>query len=120
MQRRGKNSALHDAAAALRILEDQAVKEFDFAVRADAAVKILEIGAAAEGDVLAIVHVLAVGQFVGRSAAAEVGPLFEKFYSPAGLSQRDAGRQTRQPAADHDHAFQRCSLSSRGRSALVR
>ena len=43
----------------------------------DPAVKILEVSAAAERNVLAIVHVLAAGQDVGGRAAAEVGTLFK-------------------------------------------
>ena len=111
---------MHFTAAPLRIEEDQAVEEFDFVAGADASVKVLEIGAAAEGHVLTIVDVLAVRQDVGGCAAAEKGALFEQPHTPAGFSQRDAGRQSRQPAADHDHAFQGGSLPSRVRNALVR
>ena len=117
MKRRGKHAGLHFAAAALRIEKQQTVEEFDFVRGADAAVKVFEIGAAAEGDVLAVVDVFAVGQHVGSGAAAEERTLLEQPYAPARFSQRDAGRQPRQPAADHDHAFQGCSLPSRGRSA---
>ena len=113
----GKNSGLHFAAAALRIEKNEAVEKFDFVRGADAPIKIGEIGAAAERDVLAIVDVLAVGQHVGSCAAAEEGTLFEQTYAPAGFSQRDAGCQSRQPAADHDHAFQEYSLPYGGRSA---
>src|SRR5205807_8652732 len=103
VKRRRQNFGLHGAAAALRIEEKEAVEKFHFVRGADAAVKIVEIGAAAERDVLAIVHVLAAGENGGSGAATEVRPQLKKFYAPAGLSQRDAGRQTRQPAADHDH-----------------
>src|SRR5207244_4159903 len=81
------------------------------------AIESFEIGAAAEGDVLAIVDGLAVGQDVGSCAAAKEGTLFEQTYAPAGFSQRDAGCQSRQPAADHDHAFQGYSLPCGVRSA---
>jgi len=108
---------LHFSFATLRIEEKEPVEEFDFAGGADAAIEIVEIGAAAEGDVLAIVDVLAVGQDVGSCAAAKEGTLFEQTYAPAGFSQRDAGCQSRQPAADHDHAFQGYSLPCGVRSA---
>src|SRR5712692_1021820 len=117
MKRRGEKAGLHFSFAALRIEEEEAVEEFDFAGDADAAVEIIEIGTAAERDVLAIVDVLAVGQHVRRRAAAEKGTLFEQTNAPAGFSQRDAGCQSRQPAADHDHAFQGYSLPCGGRSA---
>ena len=87
----GQKIRFHDAGHALRIEEDQAIEEFDFAFRADAAVEVFEIGAAAERDVLAIVHVLAVRQDIGSCAAAEVGPLFEQTHAAACVSQRDAG-----------------------------
>ena len=77
VERRGEHTCLHFATAALRIEEHKPVEEFDFVRGADAAVKVVEIGATAEGYVLAIVNVLAVGQNVGSSAAAEEGALFE-------------------------------------------
>jgi hypothetical protein len=86
---------LHFAAAALRIEEEQSIEEFDFVGRTDAAVKVVEIGAAAKRDVLAIIDVLAIGQHVGGCAAAEEGALLKQAHAPAGLSQRDAGRQPR-------------------------
>ena len=82
-EREREESRFHDAAAALRIEKNQAVEEFDFVGGADAAVEIFEIGAAAERDVLAIVHVLAIRQDIGGCAAAEKGSLFEQTYAPA-------------------------------------
>src|SRR5260370_15726251 len=105
------------ASAPLRVKQEKAIEEFDLIRASDAAIKVFEIGAAAESDVLAIVHVLAVGQHVGGCAAAEEGTLFEQTYAPAGVSQRDAGCQSRQPAADHDHALQGYSLPCGRRSA---
>ena len=96
---------MHGAAAALRVEEKEAVEEFYFIRGADAAIEIVKIGAAAERDVLAIVHVLAIRQDIGSCAATEVGSLFEQTYAAACVSQRDAGCQTRQPAANHDHVF---------------
>src|SRR5690242_10615552 len=117
MKRRRQEAGLHLSLAALRIEEEEAVEEFDFASGADAAIEIIEIGAAAKRYVLAVVHMLAIWQHVGRCAAAEEGTLFEQTHTPAGFSQRDAGCQSRQPAADHDHAFQGYSLPCGGRSA---
>ncbi len=96
---------MHGAASTLRILQDEAIEEFDLVRGTNATVKVFKIGAAAKGDVLTIVDVLSVWQFIGGRSAAEIGPQLKEFYLPAGLSQRDAGRQTRQPAADHDHVF---------------
>ncbi len=59
------------------IEEHQAVEEFDFVRGADAAIKVVEVGAAAERYVLAIVNVLAVGQHVRSGAAAEEGALLK-------------------------------------------
>src|SRR6266403_3954328 len=117
MKWRGQKPCLHLSPAALWIEKEEPLEKFDFAGGADAPIEIFEIGATTEGDVLAIVHVLAVGQHVGRRPAAKEGTLFKQTYAPAGFSQRDAGCQPRQPAADHDHAFQGYSLPCGGRSA---
>src|SRR5580700_10148324 len=116
----GKNACVHFAATALWIEEDKAVEEFYFAGGAYAAIEVFEIGAAAEGDVLAVVDVLAIGQDVGSRPSAEERALLKKTNAPACFSQRDAGCQSRQPAADHDHAFQGYSLPRGGRSAPLR
>jgi len=91
------------------------VEEFDFAGSADAAIEIFEIGAATERYVLAVVHVLAVGQHVGRCAATEEGTLFEQTYAANQI--QPARRRLPVPAsppADHDHAFQGYSLPCGG------
>src|SRR5216684_3993367 len=53
-----RSGGLPCAFAALRIEKKEPIEELDFAGGADAAVEIVKIGAAAEGDVLTIVHVL--------------------------------------------------------------
>nr|UXE45787.1 hypothetical protein Hi04_10k_c5216_00034 [uncultured bacterium] len=105
MRGRRKKSRLHRAGATLWIQKKQTIEEFDFAGGADAPVKIFEVGAAAEGDMLTIVHALAIRQRVGSRAAAEIGALLKESYAAACVSQRDAGRQPRQPTANHDHVF---------------
>jgi len=112
VERRRKQASLHFAAASLGIKKYKAIEKFDFVRSANAAIEIIEISATAEGDMLAIINVLPVRQNIRSCAAAEEGALLEEAYAPAGFSQRDAGRQTRQPAADHDHVFQECSLPS--------
>ncbi len=112
-----QEARLKSSYAPLRIDQEEPIKELDLIGAPDAAIKVLEISAAAKGHVLAIVHVLAVRQDVRRCAPAEEGTLFKQTYAPAGVSQRDAGCQSRQPAADHDHAFQGYSLPYGGRSA---
>ena len=101
----GQKIRLHNAGHALRVEEDQPIEEFYFVGRADTFIEIFKIGAAAECDMLAIVHVLAIRQDIGSCPAPEVRPLFEQTYAAARVSQRDAGCQTRQPAANHDHVF---------------
>src|SRR5262249_33731180 len=113
----GKNTGTNLAAAALGIEKFEPVEKPDLVRGADATVKILKVCAAPEGDVLAIVHVLAVGKDIGRRPAAKKGTLFKQTYAPARFSQRDAGCQSRQPAADHDHAFQEYSLLYGARNA---
>jgi hypothetical protein len=83
---RWKNACFHRTLAALRIEEEQAVEKFNFVRGADAAVEIVEIGAAAERHVLAIVDVFAVGQNVGGCAAAEERALFEEPNAPTRFS----------------------------------
>ena len=117
MKWRRQISRSHFSSAALRVEKEEPIEEFYFVGGADAPVEIFEVGAASEGHVLAIVHMLAVGQYVGRCPAAKEGTLFKQTYAPAGVSQRDAGCQSRQPSADHDHAFQGHSLPCGARSA---
>ncbi len=62
VERRGKHAGVHFATAALGIEEEETVEEFDFVGGAYTTVEIFEIGAAAEGYVLAVVDVFAVGQ----------------------------------------------------------
>src|SRR5260370_35402784 len=94
------------SSAPRRIDQEEPIKELDLIGAPDAAIKVLEISAAAKGHGLAIVHVLAVRQDVRRCAPAEVGTLFKQTYAPPGATQRTAGSQSRQPPPDHDHAFQ--------------
>src|SRR5438046_4759412 len=95
MKWRGQKPGLHHSPAALGIEKEEPVKKLDFADGADTAVEILKVGAATEGDVLTIVHVLAVGQHVGRRPATKEGTLFKQSHAPAGFSQCDAGCQPR-------------------------
>src|SRR5580704_3463466 len=111
---------MHFAAAALRIKKNHAVEEFYFACGADAAIEVFELGATAKSDVLAIIDVLAIWQDVRSRASAKKWALLKESNAPACLSQRDAGCQPRQPAADHDYAFQEYSLPRGGRSAPLR
>ena len=83
---RGEQTGAHFAAAALRIEEEHAVEEFYFVAGADAAVEILEVGAAAEGDVLAIVDVLAIRQDIGSRASAKERALLKESNAPACFS----------------------------------
>src|SRR6266700_747520 len=118
MKWRGQEPRLHLTFASLWIEKEEPIEELDFGSGAHAPIEVLEVGTAAEGYMLTIVDVLAVGQHVGRCPAAEEGTLLEQTYAPARLSQRDAGCQSRQPAADDDHAFQGYFLPCGGRSAL--
>jgi hypothetical protein len=86
VKRRGEEAGFHGSAAALGIEEDEFVEESYFIGGADAAIEIGEVGATAESHVLAVVDVLAIGQNVGSSAAAEKRFLFEQPYTPACFS----------------------------------
>jgi hypothetical protein len=86
VKRRGEKAGVHFAAASLGIKKNHAVEEFDFACGANAAIKIFEVGATAEGDVLAIVDVLAIGQDVGSRASTEKRTLLKKSNAPAYFS----------------------------------
>ncbi len=86
MERSGENAGFHFAFSALWIEKEQTIEKFHFVCGADAAIEVVEIGAAAERDVLAIVDVFAVGQHVGGCAAAEERTLFEQTNAPTGFS----------------------------------
>src|SRR5271169_6670409 len=95
VKRRGQDTGLHCAAPALRIDEHQTIEISYFVAGTYAAIEIFEVGAATECDMLAIVHMLAARQNVRSRAAAKKWALLEETDAPAGLSQRDAGCQTR-------------------------
>jgi hypothetical protein len=77
MKRSGQQAGFNGPAATLRIEKNQLVEKFDFVLRADAAIEVVEIGAAAQGDVLAIIDVLTAGQDVRSGAPTEKWFLFE-------------------------------------------
>ncbi len=99
MKRGRKEGRADGGAAAIRGGESEAVVEPDFIGGADAPVEISEIGAAAEGDVLAIVDMAAIGKDVGSGAAAQVRAAFEEADAVAGVRERDGRGQTGQAAA---------------------
>lgn len=101
MQRRGQPRTVHLAPLAIRRRKYQAIVKFDFSTGARAFVKIGQIRAAAQRDVLAIVHLAAIGQCVGGGSPAQVRTFFQQPYAEARFSQRDGGRQARQSAADY-------------------
>src|SRR5690348_11620841 len=77
----------------------------DLRFSARATIKIGEICATAERDVLAIVDVAAIGKSVGGGAAAEIRAFLKEPNAEAGISESQGGRQARQSAADHVHGF---------------
>jgi hypothetical protein len=86
VKRRGEKASVHFAAASLGIEEEEAVEKLYFVAGADAAIKVFEVGATAEGDVLAIVYVLAIGQDIGSRASAKKRALLKETNAPAGFS----------------------------------
>src|SRR5256884_2572023 len=68
MKRGRKRTRFHFAAAALRIEKKEPVEKSDFIGRADASVKILKVRATAQGNVLAIVDMLAVDNCQDRKS----------------------------------------------------
>src|SRR5713101_2899156 len=65
-----QESRLKPPGAPLRVKQEEPIKKLDLIGAANAAIEVFEICAATEGHVLTIVHVLAVGQHVGRCPAA--------------------------------------------------
>jgi hypothetical protein len=86
VKRSGEKASVHFAAASLRIEEEETVEKPYFVAGADAAIEIFEIGATAEGDVLAIVYVLAVGQDIRSRASAKKRALLKETNAPACFS----------------------------------
>jgi ABC-type hemin transport system ATPase subunit len=74
------------APSSLRILQQEPVKELDLVRHAHATVEIFQVCATAKRNVLAVVHMLAVGQPIGRRPATEKRPLLEHAHAPAGFS----------------------------------
>ena len=76
----------------------------DAVAHAQPRVKIQQVDAAAQQNVLAVVDRLRLalgpgGQVVGRGAPARKRPRFEHFHLESGAAQRRRRRQTGQPAA---------------------
>ena len=69
---------MHYGAPAGRVHEDELLVTADLPERSDSAVKIVQIRATAERDVLTIIDLLAVRKAVRGSAAAQERPLFEQ------------------------------------------
>src|SRR5690348_952347 len=120
VERRRKKGRVNRADTAGAVGKEEAVVMPNFRFRANAAIEIGKIGAAAERDVLAIVDVAAVGKGVGSGAAAKVRALFEETDADAGLSEGQGGRQARQSAADHVHGFEGHSFPQAIRCAPAR
>ena len=86
VKRRWEKASVHFAATSLWIEKEETVEEFYFAVGAYAAVKVFKVGAAAKGDVLAIVDELAIRQDVGSRTSTEERALLKETYAPTGFS----------------------------------
>ena len=105
MQRRRQWRSFDGRNTTLGVREIETVVKSDFVVGADSAVKIGEVRAAAEGDVLAIVYFGSIRQCVRSGATPEMRTLFYQRDAPACFSQRDGGRKPRQSAADYENAL---------------
>src|SRR5207245_5061543 len=87
----------------------QPVVPADFVLHADAPVKLDQISAATQQNVLAVVHHLArTRMLIGRSAPAEIRAALEKGYAESAIGEGTSGSQPRQAASDDGHPGRLC------------
>src|ERR1700681_6600 len=86
VQRSGQPGSRHCAAPSIRSRELEAAKKLNFVRGAHPAIKIFQVRATTERDVLAIIHMLAAREHIRRGTPTQVGPLFEQTYAEAGFS----------------------------------
>src|SRR5882762_4336957 len=89
--------------------EGEAVEPFDFFLNAKLFIEVNQIGAAAQQDVLAVVHDLAgAGVFVRGGASAHVGAAFEESHLAARVGEGAPGGEAREASADDGDCFLGC------------
>ena len=79
--------------------------EPDFAGYTGSGVEILEIGATAKRDMLAIIDVRIVWQNIGGCTSAQPGGPFEQRYAATRLRENNRGRKAGQAAPDNDYVW---------------
>src|SRR6185312_1103280 len=98
----GHKRWLNDRLAAAGFDKSERVIPANLVFHADALVEIDQVRAAAQQNVLAVVHNFAGARmFVGRSASPEVGTLFEEPDAESATRQGASGGQSGQAAANH-------------------
>src|SRR6185369_7168951 len=93
---------LNHTATAARFPKDQPIVEPNFVGHADTSVKVFQIRAATERNMLAIVDVLTVGENVGRRAATQSRTFFEQRNAEAGAGESNRCSEPRKPPTDDD------------------
>ena len=86
MKWRRQSRSFHDGARASRIYENETGVAGDFGKHAHPRIEIVQIGAAAERDVLTIVNLLAIRESIGRRPATQKRTLLEQFNVESGFS----------------------------------
>ena len=77
MKRRRQERTFHDRTTACQIHKNETLITGDFPKGPYALVEVVQVGAATQGNVLAIVDLLATGQGIGGGAATQKRPLLE-------------------------------------------
>src|SRR5258708_1297713 len=117
MQRRRQERRANPAGSSAWLQEYELAEPADFAGDAKLFIKADQVGAAAEKHMLTVVDDLAgSGMLVGRCASAHVGPALEESDAHSGISQRAAGRESGESAADDRYGFtigRRCHVRRR-------
>jgi hypothetical protein len=105
---RGQDAAFHFRSAAAWFNKGKVAVKSDFLFSSEALVKIEEIDATAQQDVLAVVDHLTVfptGGPAGGAAAEEVAG-FQNFDFETSAAERRSGSKAGEPAADDDYTRQ--------------
>ena len=105
VERRRQDSRLDGRLPASGLNESKAAVPADLVGGADAAIEVDEVGAAAQQDMLAVIHDFAgAGMLVGGGAASEVRTALEQGDLVSRLGQCASGGEPGQATANHGHS----------------
>src|ERR1700676_36046 len=109
MQRSGQRRRLDHRGAASGLEKGHALKPANLVLNSNAPVELNQVGAAAEQNVLAVVHHFAsAGMLIGRRPSTKIRAPLEEGDAKTAFHQRTTGGQSRKPASHHGNLWRLC------------